>query len=735
MSEVPEYRLIRLLASGVSGDVYRARRASDEKILALKVYHTSVADAPELANRTIQSAFRAKEFADAAAVKIYECIAAEGRLMLATELVEGEVLARALQRNTRLPAKSVLAVLKRAGQFFAAASAAGLHHGRLSPAKLFVAPSGRLLILGTGLFAGRHTTAAHPAGYTWPLHYVAPEVLDGAPTAEPADVYALGVVAYHLLCGISPFASERLPALKIEKVSRLEWPAPVAQAAPRQLLLLIERMAAPRAVDRLTWPQVVGETAALLKPRRQATAPRVRQAVPEEEAVRVLSSDEAPAARQSPFMLPVLLSLLFLVCAAGVILRSALTGAPEDARKPAQASHDVAAPAASQDAPAEPPPEPSAPPPDAAHALFAAVEQLEKAGSTPPHDLAAEYERIAAEHPASPWAAMARLAASRIKAEMERQRTQALGDLRKRTAAAVADFRPAEAIGYCDELSRAMPELADARAERERVIAGLPALFAQIQTTAELYAAGGDYQAAAAWYQRVLSGFPAGEWQAKATLAIARLRELEERRNETEEAARRRQAAETEKATYETAVKRARDEAAAFRYAKARLHLEQAYAQVTDTALKRALNLYREAVQAEEKYFQAAAERLAQGTRSVAVRFDGGAGALLANVKAVSEQGLQLHSDEGMHILCPWSRLGEYDKLRVFQLCMFENNADEYLALASIAFHRGLFWELDDFLNKAAVLGKGQVADTATALRTLFKELEPLFRPTRPRNR
>ena len=59
-------------------------------------------------------------------------------------------------------------------------------------------------------------------------HYMAPEQVRGKAVDARSDIYALGAVAYHLVCGRPPFSGDNPIAIGFAHVS--EAPAP-----PRQL--------------------------------------------------------------------------------------------------------------------------------------------------------------------------------------------------------------------------------------------------------------------------------------------------------------------------------------------------------------------------------------------------------------------------------------------------------------------------------------------------------------------
>lgn len=75
----------------------------------------------------------------------------------------------------------------------------GIVHRDLKPSNVLV-PNGQVKVLDFGLSSGRGS--AEVAGT---LAYMAPEVLRGAGASEASDLYAIGVIAYELVCGTLPF--------------------------------------------------------------------------------------------------------------------------------------------------------------------------------------------------------------------------------------------------------------------------------------------------------------------------------------------------------------------------------------------------------------------------------------------------------------------------------------------------------------------------------------------------
>jgi len=143
---------------------------------------------------------------------------------LLREWLEGESLGRRLERVGRLSVGTAFWVARQIAQGLQELQQAGVSHGDVKPANIFLEPNGRVRLIDTGFASalqqagnGRH----HYALKGTP-EYLAPELLSTNP-ADPvaADVYSLGVVLYEMLSGRVPFVGENTAdVLRLHRQSR-----------------------------------------------------------------------------------------------------------------------------------------------------------------------------------------------------------------------------------------------------------------------------------------------------------------------------------------------------------------------------------------------------------------------------------------------------------------------------------------------------------------------------------
>src|SRR5947208_15994816 len=97
-AELAGYRIEDELGRGGMGVVYRATQVALERPVALKVVADDLADDPELRARFAQEAQIAARIRHPNVVPVYDAREADGRLLLASELIEGTDL-RAVVRD------------------------------------------------------------------------------------------------------------------------------------------------------------------------------------------------------------------------------------------------------------------------------------------------------------------------------------------------------------------------------------------------------------------------------------------------------------------------------------------------------------------------------------------------------------------------------------------------------------------------------------------------------------
>src|SRR5436309_11467539 len=161
--------------------------------------------------------------------------------------VEGETLRVELDRGGRLPAARVLAILQDVVDALAYAHSRGLVHRDIKPENILVQRTHALVTdfgVAKAISAALPGTAATTVGVAVGTPaYMAPEQLAADPAADHRiDLYAVGLLAYELLSGSSPFAGSSPQQTLARQLTERPTPPHIQRAdVPPELSAIIMR--------------------------------------------------------------------------------------------------------------------------------------------------------------------------------------------------------------------------------------------------------------------------------------------------------------------------------------------------------------------------------------------------------------------------------------------------------------------------------------------------------------
>ncbi|MBI5426384.1 MAG: serine/threonine protein kinase [Opitutae bacterium] len=207
LRRIGAYEIIDDIGRGGMGRVYAARQSALGRIVALKALpDTGSAAGPEL--RFLREAQTAARLRHPHIVAVHDSGRADGHVFFTMDYVEGGDLAQRLRRGPLAP-RDAASLLHKISGALAYTHGEGVLHRDLKPSNILLdGDEPRLADFGLAaeLEPGGDLTAV--TGVLGTPHYLAPEAIRGGSGAVTAasDLYALGVIAYEMLAGRTPFA-------------------------------------------------------------------------------------------------------------------------------------------------------------------------------------------------------------------------------------------------------------------------------------------------------------------------------------------------------------------------------------------------------------------------------------------------------------------------------------------------------------------------------------------------
>jgi len=213
------YQVVSKIGEGGMGEVYLARHVTLGRPAAIKVLHASLSSNQDMVTRFFNEARAATAVRNPGIVEVFDFGILEDRsAYIVMEYLEGENLGARIRRG-RLPLAATMTIVRAIARALQAAHEQGIVHRDLKPDNVFLVPdpelpSGeRVKLLDFGIaklapVSGEASQTRTGMVMGTPT-YMAPEQCRGAGSVDHrADLYALGCVAYHMMCGQPPFVSD-----------------------------------------------------------------------------------------------------------------------------------------------------------------------------------------------------------------------------------------------------------------------------------------------------------------------------------------------------------------------------------------------------------------------------------------------------------------------------------------------------------------------------------------------
>ena len=206
--QLGNYRLLRLLGRGGFADIYLGEHVYLKSLAALKVLRMSLTEEERAA--FLKEAQTLTQLAHPNIVRVLDFAVDDDQPYLVMDYAPNGSLRERHPAGSRLPMDSIIAYVAQVASALQFAHDKSFVHRDVKPENMLLGTRSEVLLsdFGISVFASRtepqYSTNHIAQSVAGTSRYMAPEQLQGHP--QPAsDQYALGVVVYEWLCGMSPF--------------------------------------------------------------------------------------------------------------------------------------------------------------------------------------------------------------------------------------------------------------------------------------------------------------------------------------------------------------------------------------------------------------------------------------------------------------------------------------------------------------------------------------------------
>ncbi|GAA3288755.1 protein kinase [Dactylosporangium vinaceum] len=243
------YQIESHIASGGMGDVWLGNDRVLGRTVAIKLLRAPSGD-PEFVERFRAEARTMATISHPGVVDVYDFgDDPDAGVYLVMKYIEGESLARTLERSPRLSPAVTMRLVAEAAEALHAAHAKGVTHRDVKPGNLLIRPDGTAVLTDFGIARSAAATHQTSTGLLMgTASYIAPERAGGQPATARSDVYSLGVVAYRCLAGRLPFEGESLLQIALRQAN--DEPAPLPDDVPAAVADVVMRALAKDPAQR-----------------------------------------------------------------------------------------------------------------------------------------------------------------------------------------------------------------------------------------------------------------------------------------------------------------------------------------------------------------------------------------------------------------------------------------------------------------------------------------------------
>ncbi|MBX3060305.1 MAG: serine/threonine protein kinase [Anaerolineae bacterium] len=310
---IGRYKLLELVGSGGTAEVYRSVHPDLGREVAIKILYPSYTNDPGFVKRFRQEAQTVAALTHPHIVQVYDFAATEdGLYYIVMQYINGVSLDQFLgKRETPLPLAKAYTIFCQIADALQFAHEQGTIHRDLKPANIlldgrdhvYLTDFGFAKLMGVDLQTRSSMTLGTPV-------FMAPEQIENAPATAVTDVYALGAILYQMLTSHLPYEDSNVLALILRKIEDPPPPPQMFNAAiPEALANLV--LKAMSIEPRSRFASVVAMKAAFAQIMKEDIGGDGITAVPAPPPT------TPPSRRKWLALLP----LLLLACALGVFIR------------------------------------------------------------------------------------------------------------------------------------------------------------------------------------------------------------------------------------------------------------------------------------------------------------------------------------------------------------------------------------------------------------------------------
>jgi tetratricopeptide (TPR) repeat protein/predicted Ser/Thr protein kinase len=216
------YRIEGLLGQGGMGSVYKAYDNELDRLVALKLVRTGLADDLQTMQRFKQELLLASKISHKNILRIHDMGDWNGVKFITMAFVDGPDLASLMRRQGPLAFDRALNFTRQLCAALEAAHHEGVVHRDLKPQNILIDQSDNVYVTDFGLaksLDAAATTMTRTGQILGTPRYMSPEQVEAGEVTQASDIYSLGLIVYEMFTGKRPFRGDTAMQLMYQRVT------------------------------------------------------------------------------------------------------------------------------------------------------------------------------------------------------------------------------------------------------------------------------------------------------------------------------------------------------------------------------------------------------------------------------------------------------------------------------------------------------------------------------------
>ena len=233
------YEILELIGSGGMANVYKARCHRLNRLVAIKILKSDLADNADFRRRFHDESQAVAQLSHANIVSVYDVSTNPDQEYIVMELIDGITLKQYMERRGRMDWRESLHFITQIMRGLSHAHSRGIIHRDIKPQNIMVLRDGSVKVADFGIacLANQGQTLTQEA--LGSVHYISPEQARGDRIDARSDIYSAGVVLYEMLTGRLPFEGDSAVSVAIQHLSSVPLaPRDIDPSIPEPLELI-----------------------------------------------------------------------------------------------------------------------------------------------------------------------------------------------------------------------------------------------------------------------------------------------------------------------------------------------------------------------------------------------------------------------------------------------------------------------------------------------------------------